>query len=179
MSTSTSTEYIVNENVAFDREDLVVISFTSVNGITTSRAQHLFSQHMVALAQITEKNHCSQFLSCKILAYKDGFEEFFKSDMCCNKSTEMFAHLATREGIIFIDALYIHGLAFMAQYNSTRSSQKKRKIEQSRNHQYLSKKEVSLTSYIDELNKTLTNESFTKLYSGNVGYIDDRYAWMS
>lgn len=187
-----STDYIVHENVAFDKEELVVISFTSVKGITPSTAQHLFSQHMVALAQITEKNHCSQFLSCKILAYKDGFEEFFKSDMCCDKSTDlatdhtredllqmMYVHLATHEGIIFIDALYIHGLSFMAQYNSTRSSEKKRKIEQSRNHQYLSKKEVSLTAYIDDLNMTLTNESFTKLYPGNVRYIDDRYIWNS
>ena len=179
-TTSARIDYNVHESVAFDKDEIVVISFTSVKGITPSTAQQLFSQHMVALAQITEKNHCSQFLSCKILAYKDEFEEFFKSDMCCDKSTDVFlSHLVTHEGIIFIDALYINGLSFMAQYNSTRSSEKKRKIEQSRNHQYLSKKEVSLTSYIDDLNMTLTNESFTKLYPGNVRYIDDRYTWIS
>ena len=166
-------EYVASEEEAFDKGDLVVISNDSVNSLTRDTVKNLF-KNMVALAMIAEKNCCSRFLKCRIIAYMDcSINDFVTSELCCCNQDSIEMALIEHEAVLLVDALYVHGVSFMAYFNASSSRKRKRKSA------YITAKEASMTAYVNDLNYVLTQEGggMTRIQEGHVEVEENEFVW--
>ena len=164
-------DYVASEDDAFDKGDLVVISNDRVNSFTRNTAMDLF-KNMVALAMIDEKNRCSRFLKCRIIAYmEDSINSFITSELCsCNQDSIELA-LIEHESVILVDALYLHGVSFMAHFNARGSRERKRKSI------YITAREASITAYLNKLNAILRENGVTRIQEGHVEVEENEFVW--